>query len=95
MSKCPSCGHERSGRDMTCPQCGCFYSKVDKILAEEEANEEKRSFQGRCKRIISEDDVKRELLDELKLVRAGLGPKSLFAIYVIIAFVFALTISVL
>jgi hypothetical protein len=80
---------------MTCPQCGCFYSKVDKILAEEEANEEKRSLRGRCKRIINAGDVKRELLDELKLVKAGLAPKSLFTIYVIIAFVFALTISVL
>jgi uncharacterized membrane protein YvbJ len=95
MNKCPSCGHERNGRDMKCPQCGSFYSKVDEILAEEEANEEKHSFRGRCKRIINADDVKRELLAELKLVKAGLTPKSLFTIFVIIAFVFALVISVL
>lgn len=95
MNKCQSCGHERNGREMKCPQCGGFYSKVDEILAEEEANEEKRSFRGRCKRIMSADDIKHELLAELKLVKAGLTKKSLFAIYVIIVFVFALVVSVL
>lgn len=95
MNKCPSCGHERNGRDMKCPQCGSFYSKVDEILAEEEANEEKHSFRGRCKRIINADDVKCELLAELKLVKAVLTQKSLFTIFVIVAFVFALVISVL
>ena len=95
MNKCPSCGHERNDRDMKCPQCGGFYSKIDEILAEQEAHEEMHSFRGRCKRIINADDVKRELLAELKLIKAGLTKKSLFTIYVIIAFVFALVISVL
>ena len=95
MNKCPSCGHERNDRDMNCPQCGSFYSKIDEILAEQEAHEEMHSFRGRCKRIINADDVKHELLAELKLVKAELAPKSLFAIYVIIAFVFALVVSVL
>ena len=95
MNKCSSCGHERNNRDMNCPQCGSFYSKVDEILAEEEANEEMHSFRGRCKRIISADDVKRELMVELMRVKAGLTKKSLFTIFLIIAFVFALVVSVL
>jgi uncharacterized membrane protein YvbJ len=95
MNKCPSCGHERNDRDMKCPQCGSFYSKIDEILAEQEAHEEMHSFRGRCKRIIKADNVKRELLAELKLIKAELSKKSLFTIYVIIAFVFALVISVL
>ncbi|MDD5410242.1 MAG: hypothetical protein PHF31_02335 [Methylobacter sp.] len=95
MNKCPSCGHERNDRDMKCPQCGSFYSKIDEILAEQEAYEEMHSFRGRFKRIIKSDNVKREVLAELKLIKAGLSKKSLFTIYVIIAFVFALVISVL
>ncbi|MFA6163068.1 MAG: hypothetical protein WC685_06540 [Methylobacter sp.] len=95
MNKCPSCGHERNDRDMKCPQCGSFYSKIDEFLAEQEAHEEMHSFRGRCKRIINADDVKHELVAELKLIKAGLSKKSLFTIYVIIAFVFALVISVL
>lgn len=95
MNKCPSCGHERNGRDMKCPECGGFYSKIDEILAEEEVYEEMHSLRGRCKRIINAGNVRQELLAELRSVKAGLSKKGLFTIYLIVAFVFALVVSVL
>jgi len=95
MNKCPSCGHERKDSAMKCPECGGFYSKIAELIADEEANEEKHSFRGRCKRILNADDIKHDLLVELNRVKAGLTKKAIFTIFVIIAFVFALVISVL
>lgn len=95
MNKCSVCGHERNGRDMKCPECGSFYSKVAEIIAEQEAQEEMRTFRGRCKRILNSGDIKRELLDELALIKAGLTKKAMFALFVIFVFVFALVVSVL
>ena len=95
MNKCPSCGHERKDSDMKCPECGSFYSKIAELIAEEEANEEKHSFSGLCKRILNADDVKHELMVELDQVKAGLTKKAIFTIFVIIAFIFALVISVI
>lgn len=95
MNKCPSCGHERKDSDLKCPECGSFYSKIAELIADEEANEEKHSFRGRCKRILNADDIKHELLVELNQVKAGLTKKAIFTIFVIIAFVFALILSVL
>jgi len=95
MNKCPSCGHERKDSDMKCPECGSFYTKIAELIAEEEANEEMHSFRGRCKRILNADDIKHELLVELDQIKAGLTKKGMFALFVIIAFVFALTLSVL
>jgi predicted ATP-dependent serine protease len=95
MNKCSLCGHERKDFDIRCPECGSFYPTIAELIAEEEANEEKHSFRGHCKRILGADDVKQELLNELSQVKAGLTKKALFTIFVIIAFVFALTLSVL
>jgi uncharacterized membrane protein YvbJ len=95
MNECPSCGRQRHDSELKCPECGSYYSKLAAIIAEEEADEENRTFRGRCKRIMESGDIKNELLTELKLIKAGLSKKSLFTIYVIIAFVFALVISVL
>ena len=95
MNKCSVCGHERNDRDMKCPECGSFYSKIAEIIAEQEAQEEMQTFRGRCKRILNSDDVKHELLAELKLIRAGLTKKGMFALFVIFVFVFALVVSVL
>jgi uncharacterized membrane protein YvbJ len=95
MNKCSVCGHERNDRDMKCPECGSFYSKIAEIIAEQEAQEEMQTFRGRCKRILNSGDVKRELVDELTLIRAGLTKKAMFALFVIFVFVFALVVSVL
>lgn len=95
MNKCPVCGHERNDRDIKCPECGNYYSKIAEIIAEQEAEEEMQTFRGRCKRILNSGDIKRELLEELALIKAGLTKKAMFALFVIFVFVFALVVSVL
>lgn len=95
MNNCSVCGHERNDRDIRCPECGSFYSKIAEIIAEQEAQEEMQTLRGRCKRILKSDDVKYALLAELKLIRAGLTKKAMVALFVIFVFVFALVVSVL
>lgn len=95
MKKCPACGRECQDTDLKCPGCGSYVTKIAELIAEEEEAEERRSFRGHCKRILASDDVKQALTTEFKQIKAGLSKKSLFTIYVIIAFVFALTLSVL
>jgi len=95
MSKCSVCGRQGNDGEMKCPECGNFYSKIAEIIAEQEAQEEMRTFRGRCKRILSSGDIKHELLAELKLIRAGLTKTGMFALFVIFVFVFALVVSVL
>lgn len=95
MKKCPSCGHERHDAEMKCPECGGFYSKIAELIAAEEADEELHSFRGQCRRIFNADDVKHELRVELERMKAGLTKKGMFTLFVIIAFIFALTLSVL
>jgi uncharacterized membrane protein YvbJ len=95
MNKCSVCGHERNDRDMKCPKCGSYYSKIAEIIAEQEAQEEMQTLRGRCKRILGSDDIKQELLAELRLIRSGLTNRGMFALFVIFVFVFALVVSVL
>lgn len=95
MNKCPVCGHQRNDRDMKCPECGSFYSKIAEIIAEQEAEEEMQTFRGRCKKILHSGNVKHELLAELRLMREGLTNRGMFALFVIFVFVFALVVSVL
>ncbi|MDP1663668.1 MAG: hypothetical protein Q8L79_00970 [Methylobacter sp.] len=95
MNKCSVCGHERNDRDMKCPECGSYYSKIAEIIAEQEAQEEMQTFRGQCKRILNSDDIKHELLAELRLIRSRLTKRGMFALFVIFVFVFALVVSVL
>jgi uncharacterized membrane protein YvbJ len=95
VNKCSVCGHQRNDQDIKCPECGSFYSKIAEIIAEQEAQEEMQTLRGRCKIILNADDVKHALLAELKLIRAGLTKKGMFALFVIFVFVFALVVSVL
>jgi len=95
MKQCPACGHRRNDREMKCPECGSFYSKITEIIAEQEALEEMQTFRGRCKRILGSGDIKRELLTELEQIKAGLTKKAMFALFVVFVFVFALVVSVL
>jgi len=95
MNKCSVCGHERNDRDMKCPKCGSYYSKIAEIIAEQEAQEEMQTLRGRCKRIFGSDDIKQELLAELRLIRSRLTNRGMFALFVIFVFVFALVVSVL
>lgn len=95
MNKCSVCGHQRNDRDLKCPECGTFYSKVAEIIAEQEALEEMQTLRGRCKRIFASDDIKQALLNELKQMWTGLTKTGVFALFVIFVFVFALIVSVL
>ncbi len=95
MSNCSSCGHKRSDSEFKCSECGSFYLKIYELIAEEEVLEERSSFRGQCKGIIRSSNVKHELIAELKRVIAESSNKSIFTLFVIIAFVFALVISVL
>lgn len=95
MNKCLDCGHARLPGDVKCPVCGKFYSKIAELIAEEEAEEERRSWRGQLKRIVSADDIKAAVKTELKTLIAGLSGKARFTLFVIFAFVFALMVSVL
>jgi len=95
VNQCSVCGHQRNDRDVKCPECGSFYSKIAEIIAEQEALEEMQTFRGRCKKILASDDVKQALLSELKLAWVGLTKTGVFALFVIFVFVFALVVSVL
>jgi len=95
MNECPSCGRQRQNSELKCPECGSYYSKLATIIAEQEAIEESRTFRGRCKRILSSENIKNELLTELNIIKSGLSKKSVFTLYLILAFVFALVLSVL
>ena len=95
MVKCPNCGYQLENKAMQCPECGSFYSKIAELIAAEEADEELHSFKGQCKRIMAAENVKQALLDEVKQFKAGLSLKAKFTMYLIIAFVVAMTLAVL
>lgn len=95
MSKCPTCGADRLPGATVCPVCGRFYSKIIELIAAEEADEERRSWRGRLKRIVGADDVRAALKNEVKLAVAGLNTKARFTLFVIFVFVFALVVTVL
>ncbi|WP_394752314.1 hypothetical protein [Crenothrix sp.] len=95
MNKCPSCGYTQNKDAIKCTQCGHYFSKVMEIISAEEAEEELLTFNGQCKRILKSGNIKAELLAEYKKFRAGLSRKGVFTLYVILAFVFLLTLSVL
>lgn len=95
MNKCPSCGCVRTDNAVKCTQCGRLFSKVIDIISAEAAEEELLTFRGQCKRILQSGNIKAELLAEYKHFKDGLSRKGVFTLYVIIAFVFLLTLSVL
>lgn len=95
MKKCPACGQESDRSELKCPACGNYYSKVLELIAEEEEYEEKKSFRGRCKRILNAENTKQELIKELTSIKANMTGKAKFTLIVIFVFVFALIISVL
>ena len=69
--------------------------KIEKILAEESAQAEQRSWRGKLKRIWRAESRKAAFKAELFAIGRGLSKKALFTLLLIIAFVFALTLSVL
>lgn len=95
MRKCPACGHENPLSETKCPKCGSYYSKIIELIDQEAADEEERSFRGRCRRIFGAENVKLALKAEVERGWAGLGGRAKFTLFVIFVFVFALVVSVL
>lgn len=69
--------------------------QIAKILAEEEAQIEKNSWQGKLKRLWQAENKKLAFKAELIAMWRGLSTKAIFTLFLIIAFVFFLTVSVL
>jgi predicted ATP-dependent serine protease len=95
MQHCPSCGHERDLTAMRCPECGSFYSKVIELIEQEAAAEEQASLKGRWRRVIGAADKRHALAEEYRQFKAGLTLTAKFTLWVIVAFVFALVVTVL
>lgn len=69
--------------------------QIEKILAEEDAQIKKNSWCGKLKRIWQSDNKKQAFKAELLVMWRGLSKKGIFTLFLIVAFVFALTFSLL
>ncbi len=70
-------------------------AQIEQILAEENAQIELKSWRGKLKRIWKSDNRKQAMKAELFALWRGLSTKGIFTLFLIVAFVFALTFSVL
>jgi uncharacterized membrane protein YvbJ len=95
MNQCPQCGQQRQADEYRCLACGCFYSQLDEILATEEAEQHRLSFKGRVKAIMQADNFWQALKEELHAIKENTPRQTIFTLWVIFAFVFALIVSVL
>jgi len=91
MNKCPECGQQRQADEYRCLACGCFYSQLDEFLASEAAQKEKNSFKGRIKAILQAEDS----LHALKIAYQNTPRRTIFTLWVILAFIFTMTLAVL
>ncbi len=69
--------------------------QIEKILAEEAAQLEQNSWGNKLKRLWQADNKKQAFKAELFAMWRGLSKKGVFTLFLIVAFVFALTFSVL
>lgn len=69
--------------------------QIEQILAEENALEAQRSWRGKLKRIWKSDDRKQAIKAEIFAMWRGLSTKGIFTLFLIVAFVFMLTFSVI
>jgi len=88
MNTCPQCGRPRKGEVYQCPQCGVFYSEIDRILFEQEHEAEINTLKGRLKIILAAENRKQALLNELKIYWRNLTLKGKFTIWLIFIFIF-------
>jgi hypothetical protein len=65
------------------------------MLAKESAAAERKSIKGRIKIIVQAKDKKQALLSELKLINQSLTNEGLFALFVIVIFIYGMTSAVL
>jgi len=95
MTKCPQCDRQRKGEEYKCPDCDCFYSPLDEILAAEAAEIEKRSFVGRFKASKKESNFWGAVKKEYKRLDDTSPYNVSLILMVIVMFIFAMTLSVL
>lgn len=93
--ECSQCGAVLPAADSRCPECGSLNTKIDAILAREEAERQRRTLKGRLQIILAAENKKSELLRQINAIRASLTQQSYWTLLFIIAFVFALVITVM
>jgi muconolactone delta-isomerase len=69
--------------------------QIEHILAQENALEAQRSWRGKLKRIWKSDNRKQAVKAELFAMWRGLSTKGIFTLFLIVAFIFMLTFSVI
>lgn len=69
--------------------------KIEQILAEENAQFEQNTWQGKLKRVWQSENRKIALKVEVCAMLRGLSKKGIFTLFLIVAFIFMLTLSVL
>lgn len=94
-NQCPQCGYRRQGEEKKCPKCDIYYSVIDEFLAEEEAKDERDLLKTRLKRIWRAQDRKQAFKAELKDYYSQMPKGSVFVLYVIAVFIFAMLMAVI
>lgn len=69
--------------------------KIEQILAEENAQLEQNTWQGKLKRVWQSENRKTALKAESCAMLRGLSKKGIFTLFLIVAFIFMLILSVL
>jgi uncharacterized membrane protein YvbJ len=91
---CPQCQQQHKTDAYQCPECGSFYSKLDKILAEEQLKQQRQTVKYRLKMIIKAKSPKKAWQDEWQRIKAETPHETFLALAVIFCFIFALMVSV-
>lgn len=69
--------------------------KIEQILAEENAQIEQNSWRGKLKRVWQSNNRKTALKAEICEMLRSISKKGMFTLFLIITFIFMLTLSVL
>jgi len=95
MNNCSKCGQALPESEARCPHCKSLNSKIDNILAREAAAAEKLTLKGKIRTITHSTNKKQALLSEITTLKQGLTPKSIFTLFVIFVFIFAMSYIVI
>jgi len=95
MNNCSQCGQPLIEKESRCPHCNSLNSKIDDILAKEADEIERKSFKGQLKTIYQAENRKQALLAHIKRHKQSLTLKQLFTLFVIFAFIFAMSYVVI
>ena len=95
IKKCVQCGHIRETLETRCPNCGSLNAKIDGILAREEAEHQRHTLAGRLKTLLNAENKREAFFVQFKSVKDSLPEQSLFILFVVFVFVFALIFSVM